>query len=61
MTRSNSVPSPKWLTLMISRLSSKTVIPVPSNVIRVGSLEDLNLNSTQEDMMGEESNEIYWW
>jgi hypothetical protein len=24
-------------------------------------LEDLNLNSTQEDMMGEESNEIYWW
>lgn len=36
---------------MISRLSSKTDMPVPSKVIRCGSFQDLNLKKTDDDMM----------
>lgn len=58
MTRSKSVPSPSLLTLIISRFSSKTVMPVPSKVILVGSLADLNLKKTHEDMLKKRLNRI---
>lgn len=48
---SKSVPSPSLLSEMISRLSSNTDIPVPSNATRAGSFCDLNRKKTQEDMM----------
>ena len=51
MERSKSAPLPRPLRLMISRLSSKTVMPVPSNVTRCGSLEDLNLKNTEDDIV----------
>jgi hypothetical protein len=41
--RSKSVPSPRPLLMIISRLSSNTEIPVPSNSSLVGSFWDLNL------------------
>jgi hypothetical protein len=50
MTRSKSVPSPSPLRRMISRFSSKTEMPVPSNSTRVGSFWDLNLKKTEEAM-----------
>lgn len=48
---SKSVPSPRRFRLIISRFSSKTEIPVPSNVTREGSFCDLNRKNTEEDMM----------
>jgi len=37
--------------MMISRLSSNTEIPVPSNSTREGSFWDLNLKNTEDVMM----------
>lgn len=37
--------------LMISRFNSNTEIAVPSNVTRVGSLDDLNRKKTEDDMI----------
>ena len=47
---SKVVPSPRRLMVMISRLRSKTLIPVPSNATRVGSFWDLNRKNTDEDI-----------
>jgi hypothetical protein len=45
---------------MISRLSSKTEIPVPSNSTLVGSFCDLNLKNTEEDIVAEEGDFLSW-
>ena len=45
------MPSPKPLLMMISRFSSNTEIPVPSNSTREGSFWDLNLKKTEDDMV----------
>lgn len=51
MLKSKSVPSPSLLMLIMSRLSSKTEIPVPSKVTLCTSFWFLNLKKTEEDMV----------
>ncbi len=36
---------------MIDRFNSKTDMPVPSKVTRVGSFWDLNLKNTEDDIV----------